>query len=86
MPIENFTERPEDTVRRFAGQLVRLEQMIDTEIARLEADDLKASWWERRRKHWVEGVGVARAVSVQNLWEIKSAFYESPAAPQEPSE
>ena len=73
---ENMTERPEDTLRRFARKLVRIEAMVDAELERVRrTDDLPCQWWERRRRHWVEGVGTARAVSECNLWAIKSAFY-----------
>ena len=73
----NETERPEDTVRRLAMRLRRIEQMVDTEIERLECDDLApALWWQLLRKAWIEGVRTARAVSVRRLRGIKSAFYE----------
>ena len=74
-PTTDLTERPEVTVRRFAGRLVRIEQMVDDEIARIDVADLPCEWWQWRRKHWVDGVGTARAVSLRHLVSIKSAFY-----------
>jgi hypothetical protein len=73
---ENETERPEDTVRRQARKLVRLEAMIDAELERVrKVDDLPVQWWERRRRQWVDGVITARVISEEHLWAIKSAFY-----------
>jgi hypothetical protein len=78
-------ERPEDTVRRFAHRLVCLQQIADAELERVRrTDDLSCKWWQRRRRQWADGVGVARACSEAALWEIKSAFYadgETPDAP-----
>lgn len=74
---ENLTERPEDTVRRFASILGALERMVDAEIKRLEANDLSPPrWWEIRRKAWTHGVETARAVSQSKMWPMKSAFYQ----------
>ncbi len=74
---QNQQERPEDTVRRFASKLVRIEEMIDAELERVRrTDDLACEWWQRRRRQWVDGVGTARVVSERRLWAIKSAFYE----------
>ena len=74
----NETELPEDTVRRLAGKLVRIEKMIDDELERVrQTDDLfPAQWWQFIRRAWMDGVGTARAVSESKLWPIKSAFYE----------
>ena len=71
-------ETPEDTVRRLAGKLVRIEAMIDAELERVRrTEDLfPTMWWQRRRRQWADGVGTARVVSEQELWKIKSAFYE----------
>ena len=73
------TERPEDAARRMAGKLLRIEAMVDAELERVRrTDDLPCQWWQRRLRHWVDGVGTARAVSERRLWKIKSAFYEEP--------
>lgn len=77
--MTNETERPEDTVRRFARKLIRVEAMVDAELERVSKDDLRpAAWWEFRRRVWIEGVRAARRVTAQRLVAIKSAFYEDP--------
>jgi hypothetical protein len=78
--MTDLTETPEDSARRFAGQLVRIEKKIDAELARVrQTDDLMpARWWQFLRRQWLDGVRTARASSEQKLWSIKSAFYEEP--------
>lgn len=74
---ENMTETPEVAVRRQARKLLRIEALIDAELIRVRVrGDLRVGWWQRRRKHWVDGVRVARKVTEKHLVEIKNAFYE----------
>lgn len=73
--MSDETERPEDTVRRYAGRLVAVERMLEDELIRLTAPDLRpVQWWERRRRHWVQGVEDARSVSAQHLRLIREAL------------
>jgi len=65
-----------------AGRLGRVESLVDAEIKRLDTKDIHAEWWQWRRRHWVDGVGTARAVSLRQMWAIKSVLLERQAAGQ----
>jgi len=71
----NETERPEDTVRRFARRLVTVEELVDSELARIATDDLyPARWWQFLRRKWRAGVFDARGVHADHLRKIREAL------------
>lgn len=66
-----------DEIHRLRKASSEIEAMIDKEIERLRKDDLrKPEWWEPLRKHWLDGIGCARAVSEREMWRIKSAIID----------
>lgn len=72
----NETESAENTVRRFARQLIAAENLIDTELIRLAIDDLfPARWWQFGRRRWRAGVFIAREIHRRKLQEIRDVMH-----------
>lgn len=61
--------------------------LIDAELERVRrTDDIEGDeWWQMSTRRFHDGVGTARVVSEQKLWEIKSALIEAHPAVDVPN-